>query len=173
MNIGIVVHSQTGHTRLAAERLQEALSAAGHRVSLHSVVAVNDAEADYRRVKLNERPDITAFDALFFGAPVRGFSLSPVMKAYLRGIGPLHGKQVACFVTQSLPYPWLGGNRAVRQMGALCHNKGSAPFGKGIINWSKADVREKQMKAMAHDLSKALGAAAPMPGSPAQKESKQ
>lgn len=169
MNIGIVVHSHTGHTRLAAAKLQEALTAAGHLVSLHSVSAMNDEEADYQKVRLNERPDVAAFDALFFGAPVRGFSLSPVMKAYLSGIGPLDGIQIACFVTQSLPYPWLGGNRAVRQMGALCHNKGSAPFGTGIINWSKAAVREKQMEAMANGLSKALGAAAPKPESPAQK----
>ncbi|MHC1787759.1 MAG: hypothetical protein AB9880_11950 [Christensenellales bacterium] len=43
MNIGIVVHSHTGHTRLAAAKLQEALASAGHLVSIHSVSALNDA----------------------------------------------------------------------------------------------------------------------------------
>jgi NAD(P)H dehydrogenase (quinone) len=172
MNIGIIVHSHTGHTRLAATKLQEALAAAGHTVSIHSVSAMNDAEADYQKVRLNERPDVSAFDALFFGAPVRGFSLSPVMKAYLSAIGPLDGKQIACFVTQSLPYPLLGGNRSVRQMRALCRKKGSDPFGTGVINWSKAEVREKQMEAMAGDLSKALGAAVPKTESRVPKEIK-
>ena len=50
----------------------------------------------------------------------------------------------------------MGGSRAVRQMAALCRHKGSAPFGSGVINWSKAPVREKQIEALAGYLRAAL-----------------
>ena len=158
MNIGIMVHSHTGNTLFAAKKLQEALAAAGHLVTIHNVSAINDEEADYQKIKLDSRPETAMYDALFFGAPVRGFSLSPVMRAYLTSIGPLSGKRTACFVTQHLPYAWMGGRRALRHMGAICKLKGSAPFGTGVINWSKAPVREKQIEAMAGDLSAALQA---------------
>lgn len=161
MNIGIMVHSHTGNTLFTAKKLQEALAAAGHRAVIHSVSAANDEEADYRKIRLESRPETTAYDALCFGAPVRGFSLSPVMRAYLHDIGQLSGRKTACFVTQRLPYAWMGGNRAVRQMAALCRDKGSTPFGSGVINWSKAPVREKQIEALAGYLSAALEAELP------------
>ncbi len=161
MNIGIMVHSHTGNTLFTAKKLQETLAAAGHRAVIHSVSAANDEEADYRKISLENRPETAAYDALFFGAPVRGFSLSPVMRAYLHGIGDFNGKKTACFVTQHLPCAWMGGNRAVRQMAALCRDKGSAPFGSGVINWSKAPVREKQIEALAVYLSAALEAEIP------------
>ena len=161
MNIGIMVHSRTGNTLYTAKKLQEALAAAGHQAVIHSVSASSDTEADYRKISLESSPETTGYDALFFGAPVRGFSISPVMREYLHGIGSLKGKKTACFVTQQLPYAFLGGNRAVRQMDMLCRHKGSAPFGSGVINWSKAKVREKRIETMAGHLSAALEAEMP------------
>lgn len=161
MNIGIMVHSHTGNTLFTAKILQEALSSAGHEAVIHSVSAVNDMEADHQKIKLDSRPETAMYDALIFGAPVRGFSLSPVMRAYLNGIGSLNGKKTACFVTQHLPYAFLGGNRALRQMGALCRLKGSAPLGTGVINWSKQEAREKQIEALAGYLSAAIEAEMP------------
>ena len=46
MNIGIIIHSQTGNTRCVAQKLKEKFSAAGHTVSIESISAANDGESD-------------------------------------------------------------------------------------------------------------------------------
>ena len=149
MNVGIIVHSHTGNTLCVAQHLKEALSSAGHAVSIQSVSALNDEEPDVRKIRLHEMPDIGIYEVLLFGAPVRGFSLSSVMQAYLAGIRSLDGKKTACFVTQFFPYAWMGGQRALGQMCDICKNKNASLYGTGIINWSKAKARKKQIKAMA------------------------
>ncbi|MEA4896916.1 MAG: flavodoxin family protein [Christensenellaceae bacterium] len=152
MNVGIIVHSHTGNTLSVAQNLKQTLSSAGHAVSIERVSALNDEEADVQKIKLNEIPDVGLYDVLLFGAPVRGFSLSPVMQAYLAGIQSLGGKKTACFVTQFFPFAWMGGQRALRQMCDICKNKGASLYGTGIVNWSRAKAREKQIEAMAGKL---------------------
>ena len=44
---------------------------------------------------------------------------------------------MACLVTQAFPYPWMGGNRAIRQMRKLCQSKGATICGSGVVNWVK------------------------------------
>ena len=148
MKVGIIVHSQTGNTLMVAQKIKEKLLTAGHAVSLLKVSALNDEEGDAQKVRLKEKPDIDGYDAVLFGAPVRGFSLSPVMQAYLSQIGSLSGKKTACFLTQQFPHPWMGGNRAMKQMLAFCGGKGAAVYGTGIVNWSNAENREKLIHAV-------------------------
>jgi flavodoxin len=153
MEIGIIVHSQTGNTLSVAERLMEKLTAAGHSVSIERVSVVNDDEMDIQKIRLSEKPDISSYDLLIFGASVRGFSLSLAMQAYLAGVGSLAGKKTACFITQGFPFPWMGGNRSLKQMTELIASKGSAPYGTGIVNWPNAEKREKLITAVAEKLS--------------------
>jgi len=143
MNIGIIVHSNTGNTHFVAEKIREELLAAGHMVSLEHVTAENDREPDYSKVQLTEIPDINAYDVLIFGAPVRGMAISPVIKAYLSQILTFQGKGVECFVTQYFPYSWMGGNWAVKQMAKICESKGARILGTGIVNWSSKHRNEK------------------------------
>ena len=147
MKVGIVVHSKTGNTLTVAQKIKERLSAAGHSVSLLKVSALNDEEGDVQKIRLTEKPDIGGYEAVLFGAPVRGFSLSPVMQAYLNQIGSLSGKKTACFLTQHFPHPWMGGNRAMKQMLALCEGKDATVYGTGIVNWSNGN-REKLVSAV-------------------------
>lgn len=153
MNIGIILHSRTGNTLCVAQKLQEKLLAAGHSVSIQRVSAANDDEADVQKIRLLEKPDAGAYDALLFGAPVRGFSLSPVMQAYLLGIGPLRGKKAGCFMTQFFPYFWMGGKRALAQMCGLVKAKGAALGETGVVQWSRAASRNAQIEAVAARLS--------------------
>ena len=148
MKVGIVVHSHTGNTLMVAQKLKDKLLAAGHSVSLLKVSALNDEEGDAQKIRLAEKPDVSGYDAVLFGAPVRGFSLSPVMQAYLSQIGSLSGKKAACFLTQHFPHPWMGGNRAMKQMLTLCQSKGATVYGTGIVNWSNAGNREKLIQAV-------------------------
>jgi NAD(P)H-dependent FMN reductase len=103
---------------------------------LEQVSAVNDEQTDAGKIELKTIPVVSAYDALIFGAPVRGASLSSVMAAYLSQAAPMQGKKAACFVTEFFPYPWMGGNRAIKQMKKICESKGAEVIGTGIINWS-------------------------------------
>ncbi|OQB20475.1 MAG: NAD(P)H dehydrogenase (quinone) [Firmicutes bacterium ADurb.Bin182] len=152
MKIGIVVHSQTGNTLAVAKRIMAKLSASGHTVSLLRVSAINDDESDIGKIRLSEKPDIGEYDALLFGAPVRGFSLSPVMQAYLNGVGSFKGKKTACFMTQAFPFPWMGGNRALGQLVEICRSKGADPYGTGIVNWANAAKREELIESAVEKL---------------------
>ena len=138
MNIGIIVYSWSGNTLSVAEKLQEKLSAAGHSVALEQVSVVGERKRGDRKFELETLPSVEPYDAVVFGSAVEAFSLSPVLTAYLKQIGSLEGKKVACLVTQALPYPCMGGNRAIRQMRKLCQSKGATVAGSGVVNWAKS-----------------------------------
>lgn len=136
MKIGIIVYSHTGNTFSVAEKLEERLVAAGHSVKIEKVVALNNKQRSASKIQLKSIPDISAYDALVFGSPVRGFSLSTVMTAYLLQVASLKGKSVFCYVTQFFPSPSMGGNRAIEQMKEMCESKGAKVSESGIVNWS-------------------------------------
>jgi len=146
MKIGIIVYSQTGNTLSVAERLEKKLSAAGHSVSLEQVTVAGGRKQGEREFQLDTTPDVSPYDTLIFGSAVEAFSLSPVLTAYLKKMGALQGKKVACLVTQFFPYPWMGGNRAIRQMHKLCKSKGATIAGSAVVNWAKSR-REKTIAA--------------------------
>lgn len=113
MKIGIIVHSQTGHTFTVAEKLKEKLAAAGHTVNIERITPVDPKQTDPKKVQIEKLPDLSVYDALVLAAPVQAFNASPVMKAYLEKLPSLSGKKVACFVTKSLPFDSTGGNQAI------------------------------------------------------------
>jgi flavodoxin len=155
MKIGIIVYSQTGNTLSVATKLREKLSAGGHSATLEQVTVVGGRELGARDFKLETLPDAGRYDAIVFGAAVEAFSLSPVLSAYLKKVGSLQGKKVACLVSQSFPYPWMGGNRAIRQMRKLCESKGATVAGSAVVNWAKWRRETTTAKAVER-LSKAF-----------------
>jgi len=155
MKIGIIVYSQTGNTLSVAEKLKEKLAAAGHSAEIEQVTVAGGRKSGDRAFHLEVQPDVGQYDALVFGSAVEAFSLSPVMRSYLTGGDSLQGKQVACLVTQFFPYPWIGGNRAIRQMRKLCKSKGATIRGTAVVNW--VGFRRAKTTALAIDrLTQAL-----------------
>jgi|AntAceMinimDraft_16_1070373.scaffolds.fasta_scaffold02672_2 flavorubredoxin len=155
MKIGIIVYSQSGNTLSVAEKLRDKLATAGHSPEIEQVTVIGGRKSGDRTFQLETRPDVAQYDALVFGSAVEAFSLSPVLATYLRGIGSLDGKSVACLVTQLFPYPWMGGNRAIRQMRRLCESKGATVRGSGIVNRSKfrcANTTEQAIKRVTQAL---------------------
>lgn len=152
MKIGIIVHSHTGNTLGVAQRLREALAASGHSVALERVRAVDENPNAAMHAKLKDIPDTGTYDILIFGAPVRGFSLSPVMKLYLEQLPDLNGKRVGCFLTQAFPHPAMGGNQAIGQFRKACEAKGASVFETGIVNWSMG--REKKIANLIEKMGK-------------------
>ncbi|HUT86633.1 MAG TPA: flavodoxin [Candidatus Heimdallarchaeota archaeon] len=155
MKIGIIVYSQTGNTLSVVEKLKEKLAAEGHTVVLEQVTVAGGRKSGDRAFQLETRPDVASYDALVFGSAVEAFSLSQVLKSYLAGVDSLQGKQVACLVTQSFPYPWMGGNRAIRQMRRICESKGATVRGSAIVNWAKCR-RAKTTAQAIEGLTRAL-----------------
>ncbi|MGI6606725.1 MAG: flavodoxin family protein [Peptococcia bacterium] len=143
LKIGIIIHSHTGNTLSVAQKLKEKLLAEGHSVSLEQVIAVDDQQVNQAKVEFANKPELDAYDVLIFGAPVRAFSLSAIMAAYLTQAASMQGKKVGCFMTQQFPYPWLGGNRSIRQMKNLCEAKDAQVVATGVVNWSSKQRQEK------------------------------
>ena len=126
--------------------------AKGHTVHLKRVKAFNDDASAQDAVRLTKAPDITQYDSVILGAPVRAFSLSPVMKAYLSQLPNIGRKKIACFVTQHFPKRWMGGDQAIRQMTRAIAQKGGAISDTGVVNWTNS-ARQSQIDALVTRLS--------------------
>jgi flavodoxin len=150
MKIGIIVHSESGHTFAVAEKIAGKLVSRGEDARVLKVTAEGGGK-DRRNVVLTDKPPVESFDTLIFGSPVWGFSLTPVMSEYLSQLTSLNGKKVACFITQS-GGPLLGGNRTIRQMKAICRGKGADVALTEIIRW-KGEGLEQRIETAADKLS--------------------
>ena len=156
MEIGIIIHSHTGNTNLVAKKIREELEQKGHDVEYHRLKIAGGWYRGIREIRFESPPDAAACDALVLGSPVEGMALSPVMKTYLKSVGPLEGKRIALLVTQHFARPSLGGNRAVRQMEKACAGKGGAVCASAIVNWTNKR-REQQIAEAVGRLSGAFG----------------
>jgi multimeric flavodoxin WrbA len=149
MKTGIIFYSQSGHTNQAAQKLLNARKKKGWDCELLEVKASNpQPETNVDRVQLIDKPAVGDYDQIVFAAPVWGFSLSAVMKAYLAGVPSLKNKKISLFVTHQLPLPLMGGNMAIRQMKKLCEDKGGEVVAHAVVSWSE--------KRREHDLSEML-----------------
>lgn len=118
MKIGMIVHSETGHTMGVAQAILEELKAEGHDVEVRSVVAKSKRPWKEQVPALQETPDPHGYDVLVLGAPVWGFCLSQVMKEYLYATRPLKAERLVLFSTCALPR-FFGGKRALKQMASI------------------------------------------------------
>ncbi|MCK5828466.1 flavodoxin family protein [Candidatus Bipolaricaulota bacterium] len=155
MNIGIVVYSQTGHTLEVCEKLAERLIGEGHSVALEQVTVVGGRTPKTKDFELETKPTVEGYDAIVFASYVEAFSLCAVLSRYLKAIGSIQGKHVACLVTQQFPYSWMGGSRAIKQMKKACQSKGATVRATGIVNWAKSR-REATMAEAINRLGKAF-----------------
>jgi flavodoxin len=134
MKIGIIVYSQSGHTLAVSERLQEALSAAGHSVDLERLEAVEPAAMGATDLSLKTRPSIDGYEALVLGTGVRGGLPAPPMAAYLEQLPSLEGVRVACLATGFFPAQW-GRNQTLAKMAEICASRGATVCGSGSVRW--------------------------------------
>jgi len=138
MNIEIIVYSQTGHTLDVCEQLKNRYVGAGHDAVIERVTVRGERTPQTKSFELDVMPDSSPYDAVVLASYVEAFSLCPVMTRYLAQLGTLGGKPVACLVTQQFPYPWLGGNRALKQMKKLVETKNGVVVATAVVNWAKA-----------------------------------
>ncbi|HSJ37682.1 MAG TPA: flavodoxin [Planococcus sp. (in: firmicutes)] len=146
MKIGIIVHSQTGHTLLVGERLREKLQSDGHEVTLlrFQNTEIPTGPQKPEDIKLDHIPDANGYDALIFGAWVQAFNLCPGFTLYLKQIPDFDTNNVSCFLTQQFRYKWMGGGLALSKMKKRLTAKGAKINASGVINWSNKK-REQQI----------------------------
>jgi flavodoxin len=146
MKVGLIVYSQTGNTLGVAEKIRDVIQEKGHEVALERVQTEGDTNKG-EPLRLVGAPDPNGYDAVVFASPVQAFNLAQGMKLYFRQVPEFETGKICCFVTQHLPKPWLGGNKAIRQMQAFCNKAGKAVAKTGIVNWKNAQ-REEQIDAV-------------------------
>ena len=138
MKIGIFMHSFTGNTESVVIKLKERLLADGHSVQIERIRAVGETRQTFSGFRLESIPDSSVFDGLVIAAPIRAFSLSPVMTAYLEQMPAVSGKPTGLFVTEAFPFQWMGGKQGMAKMSSLSSSKGAKIGWTGIINWSNS-----------------------------------
>jgi flavodoxin len=151
MRIAIIVHSHTGNTLKVAEKIRDTLAAKGKDAVILRVTAENEGK-DRKNIVLIEKPETDAFDLILFGAPVWAFSISPIMREYIKQLKSLDEKKVGCFITQGLQRAWMGGSRSLRQLIGLCKSKGAKVEATELISW-KCDNLEQRIAAAAEKLT--------------------
>lgn len=144
MNIGIIVHSQTGNTMSVSEKLRSALREQGHKVTIEKLAVIGGFEQSYESIHFESYPNLEQYDAIIIASLVQAFNLSPFMKKYLMQVDTFDGKLVSCFVTEYFPYPWMGGNNAIKKMVEICKMKKAKILNTAVINWS-SKKREEQI----------------------------
>jgi menaquinone-dependent protoporphyrinogen IX oxidase len=144
MNVGILVYSHTGHTLAVAEKLKEALSAAGHTVDLERLETVGAVALAATDVQLKNVPPIDGYQALVLGTAVRGGQPAPAMAGYMVQLPSLEGMQVACLATGFFPAQW-GRNQTLAKMAELCASKGATVCGSESVRWPS--LRRKRRTA--------------------------
>ncbi len=147
MKIGIILYSYSGNTLSVGERLKEVLLNKGHEVSLERIKAIDEVPNSGKPIQLTEIPDASQYDEIILGAPVRAFSLNPIMKVYLEKLPDLQGKKISCFVTEHFPKAWMGGNHAIKQIKRMVSDKNGNVTDSGVVNWSNT-MREEQIGEM-------------------------
>lgn len=150
MKIAIIVYSYTGNTLSVCQQFKHHLDQSDNDCIIHKIEVNSeyDPNKGFNRFSITSMPDPTGYDALVFAAPVNAFTLSPVMKSYLRDIKPIKNIRTAFIVTQHLPYPFFGGNRALRRMKKFCRMSGADVTGGVVINWSRKDRQQQIDKAL-------------------------
>lgn len=136
MKIGIVIHTKTGNTYQCAVQIQASLEKSGHQVSLLRLKSQNDMVSSSDMVQLLNPPDLSGFDGLVIGAPVRAFSASAVILAFLGQLPSLKGKKTFCFASQFFPFGAWGGKQAIAKMSRVCQDRGANLVGHAIVNWT-------------------------------------
>lgn len=152
MKIGIIVFSFTGNTYSVAEKIKSKLIDKGCSVNIERVEIEGNKYPNNDIFEFKNIPETGKYDFIIFGSPVEAFSLSRIMKKYLGQISSLKNKKVALFVTEFFPYPWMGGNNAIKVMKKLCEDKDATITETGVVNW-KNKKRNKMIENIVNKFS--------------------
>ena len=148
MKVAVVVHSHTGNTFSVAEKVLEEIVEKGHQADMLRIKPIDEPGSLKGKCELEYKPDISEYEVVIFAAPVWGFALSGVMREYLNQLGTLKDKKIYCFVTQSFPFEFLGGNNAIKQMVKKTQEKEGIVANTKVVNWNTEKKRQRKIKEL-------------------------
>lgn len=154
MKVLTVLHSLTGHTLYVVNKLNDKLKENGIQVDLERLEPIggeNKNETDFQRIRLKPKYNVRDYDVIIIAGPVRGFSMSMVIKAYLLNLLALDGKKVVCLVTHYFPLAGMGGTTAIKQMKSEVIDLGGEVVDTEIINW-KGFGRERKINEVVNTI---------------------
>lgn len=150
MKTAIIIHSLTGNTLSVGNKLKSKLNAKGMDADLIQIEPIGGEdknESDPSKIRFQHHLDVGQYDCVILGSPVRGFSMSPVMKAYLTHAGEMTTPEIFVFVTHFFPFAFMGGKTALRQLKSEIEKKGGRVRDSAVIDW-KNPMREKQIERL-------------------------
>jgi len=151
MHIGIIVHSQSGHTAALAKAIAEKFRSAGHEVDITPLMTSGLYKPGSRNFTISNTPeeeDIGLCDAILFGGPVWGGKASPVIMEYLRWLKKLNGKKALSFVTMGFPWKSFGGNKAILAMNEEIRASGGTVLQGEILHYFFGFNKQKLREAL-------------------------
>ena len=140
MKIAIVVNSITGNSFLVAEKLKERFKSMNNEVEIKRIAPTCKEPVsgkDLKNIVLKDSPDLSPYDLIILGGPVHAFTISAVIKEYVKQSDSLKGKETLIYVTQAAPFGLFGGNRAINRLKDACESNGAKVIKTGIVCWSK------------------------------------
>jgi flavodoxin len=132
MRVGIILFSETGNTYSVAKKIKDQIK--NKDVTIEKI-EVERTDGNRSHFNITFKPRLDDYNIIILGSFTEGFQLNPVMKSYLE-YQNLKDKKVMCFITHHFPFPWLGGNSALKQMVAICEKKQAEVISTGVISWS-------------------------------------
>jgi flavodoxin len=126
VKIGIVVHTNSGHTLAFARAIRDKIlsrdgNCGAHGVEILGLRVIGSVSPVVtftgNKFEIKSPPKLDEFDAVLAGGPVWMFNASPVIMKYLiEDAQKLKGKKALSFVTMGSPFKFMGGERAIRKM---------------------------------------------------------
>jgi len=165
MNIGIVIHTASGHTLKFAQAIRDKLVEKGHEVDLTGLRTIGTPRVGFlpgggSNFTIKSPPELDEFDVVLIGAPVWFFKPSPVIMRYLvEDVKKLKGKKALAFVTMGgfLGARASGGERSVKIMSQELEDVGADILeGEALPYFIKANA--EKMSAAVERICERIGA---------------
>jgi NAD(P)H dehydrogenase (quinone) len=151
MHLGIIIHSQSGHTATVAKAIAEKFRQNGHEVDIKLLMTTGMAKPGSKKFSICNAPEqeeIDGYEAILFGGPVWAFRSSPVIQDFLTWLKKLNGKKVLSFVTHGLPSKSFGATRAIAAMNGELEASGGTVLQGEMLHYFFGINRKKLAEAL-------------------------
>jgi flavorubredoxin len=157
MKIGLVIHTQSGHTSEFARAIAAKFNSNGHDAEIDLIRTTGTVSPGARKFSLKNPPSVAEYEAVLFGGPVWAFKASPVIMTYLQQLKGLKNKKVMSFVCMGFPFPWMGGTQAIKAMDSELESSGGDVLEGEILHYAFKVNKEKMKSAVERIYSRFTG----------------
>jgi len=145
----VIVHSETGNTKLFADSIKNSIEKRNIECTLVQIktdIPMRNYNPSKQSITITNMPEVEGFDYVLVGGPVMGFQANPVIMKCLREMKSLSGKKFIPFVTQHFPFKFMGGSNAISMMSKSAEKSGAVVLSGSVINISWHDYKKDILK---------------------------